>query len=113
MFSPFAINRSVVLWGANAEEFKPELWTGRADEAAATESYYMFLTFWAGPRGSIRNVFADAEFKCFLGPTIGRFEFEPDGRREVIVKAGPKMKPRGICPLRLSGSLGVNFSFSL
>ena len=99
MISPFAINRSVALWGADAEEFRPERWASREDGAAAVESNYGFLTFLAGPRGCIGNVFAKVEFKCLLAVTIGRFAFEQDGKREVVVKAGAANKPQGGIPV--------------
>ena len=37
------------------------------------------------------------EFKCLLAATIGRFGFEQDGKRELVVIAGLTEKPqRGI-----------------
>jgi len=33
VLSPFAVNRSVALWGADAEEFTPERWAGRENGA--------------------------------------------------------------------------------
>ncbi|PUU84152.1 cytochrome P450 [Tuber borchii] len=99
ILSPFAINRSVALWGADAEEFRPERWASREDGAAAVESNYGFLTFLAGPRGCIGNVFAKVELKCLLAVTIGRFEFSQDGKREVVIKAGITSKPQGGIPV--------------
>ncbi|CUS11563.1 unnamed protein product [Tuber aestivum] len=99
VISPFAINRSVALWGADAEEFKPERWAGGADGAAAVESNYGFLTFLAGPRGCIGHVFARAEFKCLLAAAVGRFEFGQDGKKELVVKAGVTAKPVGGIPV--------------
>jgi len=32
---------------------------------------------------------------CLLAAVIGRFEFEQDGKREVVVKAGLTVKPQG------------------
>ena len=48
------------------------------------ESNYGFLTFLAGFRGCIGNVFAKVEFRCLLAVMIGRFEFEQDGKGEVV-----------------------------
>jgi len=99
ILSPFAINRSVALWGADAEEFRPERWAGGEDGSATMESNYGFLSFLAGSRGFIGNVFAKVEFKCLLAVTIGRFEFSQDGKREVVVKAGAGNKPQGGIPV--------------
>jgi len=79
VLSPFAINRSVGLWGADAEEFRPKRWVSGEDEAAAVESNYRFLTFLAEPRECIENVFAKVEFRCLLAVMIGRFEFKRGG----------------------------------
>lgn len=70
------------------EEFRPEWWAGGEDGAVAVKSNDGSLTFLAGPRGFIESVFAKVVFKCLLVATIGRFEFEPDRKREVVVKAG-------------------------
>ena len=97
VLSPFAINRCMALQGADAEEFRPEQWAGEEDGAAAIESNYRFLTFLAGLRGCIRNMFAKVEFKSLLAATISKFGFEQDKKREVAIKARLKVKPqRGI-----------------
>jgi len=67
------------------------------DEAIAVERNYGFLSFLAGSRGCIGDVFARMEFEYLLAATIRRFEFEQDGRRDVVVKAELTAKPqRGI-----------------
>ena len=43
-------NRSVALWGANAEAFGPERWAAGADGAAAVRGNYGFLAFLVGFR---------------------------------------------------------------
>lgn len=63
---PWAINRSKELWGEDAVVFRPERW-----EEGQVESNYSFMTFLAGPRGCIGNVFAKVEFKCLLAALIG------------------------------------------
>jgi len=98
VLSSFAINRSVVLWGVGAEEFRPEWWACGEDGAAVVESNYRFLTFLAGPMGCIGNVFAKVEFKCLLVVAISRFEFE-QVERELVVKAGITSKPQGGIPV--------------
>jgi len=99
VISPFAMNRSAALWGADAEEFRPERWACGEDGTATVESNYGFLTFLAGPRGCIGNVFAKVEFKCLLAAAIGKFEFEQDGKRELVVKGSITAKPRGGMPV--------------
>ena len=67
--------QNVALWSANAEEFRPERWSG-GDNGAAMESNYGFLSFLEGSRGFMGNVLAKVEFRCLLAVMIGRFEFE-------------------------------------
>lgn len=62
---PWAINHNKELWGEDADVFKPERWEGQL------ESNYSFMTFLAGPRGCIGNVFAKVEYKCLLAALIG------------------------------------------
>ncbi|KAJ6596331.1 cytochrome P450 [Mycena vulgaris] len=77
-----SINRSEVLWGPDAKEFKPERWldgdiTVRAQEL---QGYRHLLTFHDGPRTCLGKSFALAEFKAVLSVLVRNFVFElPDG----------------------------------
>jgi len=83
MFSTLAINRNVTLCGADAEELGPLLCEvrRRGRGAAALKSDYGILTSMVGPRGCVRNALAGVGFKCLLAANIGRFEFEPEGKK--------------------------------
>lgn len=48
VLSPFAIYRSVALWGAGTKEFRARLWTGGEDGPAAVGSNYRFLVSLVG-----------------------------------------------------------------
>lgn len=63
---PWAINRMKDMWGDDAAVFRPERW-----DEGQLESNYAFMTFLAGPRGCIGNVFAKIEYKCLLAALIG------------------------------------------
>lgn len=63
---PWAINRMKEMWGEDAAMFRPERW-----DEGQVESNYAFMTFLAGPRGCIGNVFAKVEYKCLLAALIG------------------------------------------
>jgi len=91
MFSTLAINRNVTLCGADAEELGPLLCEvrRRGRGAAALKSDYGILTSIVGPRGCVRNALAGVGFKCLLAANIGRFEFEPEGKKGVVVNGGP------------------------
>ncbi|KFA73136.1 hypothetical protein S40288_07502 [Stachybotrys chartarum IBT 40288] len=78
--SPWAINRNPELWGADADEFKPERWLRKSDDdktaaSGGASSNYAYLTFLHGPRSCIGQSFAKAEFACLVAAWVGRFEF--------------------------------------
>ena len=52
VLSPFAINRSVALWGANSEMLSPKRWPGGEDEVAPVGSNCGFLSFLERPKGA-------------------------------------------------------------
>ncbi|RYP72197.1 hypothetical protein DL771_004327 [Monosporascus sp. 5C6A] len=117
VLAPWATNRDPALWGADADEFRPERWLqgqaraaddrdnqdGAADgkkhgSGGGASSNYAFLTFLHGPRSCIGQAFARAEFACLLACWAGRFEFalrdeaERD-ERNIAIKAGATAKP--------------------
>jgi len=97
---PWAINKSVEMWGDDALEFNPERWLkeeGKGASGGAT-SNYAFMTFLAGPRGCIGRKFAEAEFACLLASWVGRFKMElgDEGVRDekkLDIKGGITAKP--------------------
>ena len=81
MIVPWAVNRSVELWGADAGRFDPGRWLPRfeGDKGAASghaASNYAFMTFFHGPRSCIGQGYAKAEFACLVAAWVGRFRFE-------------------------------------
>lgn len=103
ILSPWAVNTSTQLWGADAHEFKPERWLdadGKANNKGGAESNFAFLTFLHGPRSCIGQKFAQAEFACLLAAWVGRFEtdFEegsPLRTGEPEIGGGITGKPKG------------------
>lgn len=103
MLSPYAVNTSTALWGADAHEFKPERWLdadGTANNKGGADSNFAFLTFLHGPRSCIGQRFAQAEFACLLAAWVGRFETEfeegsPLREGEPDIGEGITGKPRG------------------
>ena len=67
-----AINRSEDICGADAKEFRPERWFGKAGDkdgglppkARAFQGYHHLLYFLDGPRICLGRLFAVAEFKA-------------------------------------------------
>ncbi|XXG98859.1 hypothetical protein Hte_005189 [Hypoxylon texense] len=91
LISPWVINRSTALWGANAAEFRPERWIGedgRPNNTGGANSNYEFLSFLHGPRACIGQNFAKAELRCLLAAMIARFEWQLDMDEKDVVPGG-------------------------
>ncbi|KAK0656401.1 cytochrome P450 4A12A [Cercophora newfieldiana] len=85
VITPWAINKSVEMWGEDALEFTPERWMdgpGKKAASGGASSNYAFMTFLAGPRGCIGRGFAEAEFKCLLASWVGRFRMALENEEE-------------------------------
>ncbi|GAA6058942.1 hypothetical protein JCM10212_002894 [Sporobolomyces blumeae] len=74
-----AVNRSKEVFGADADEFRPERWLG--DKAHKIDGkvgvWASMLTFLAGPRSCIGYRFALLEVKAILATLIDAFEILP------------------------------------
>ncbi|KAI0712911.1 cytochrome P450 [Fomitopsis betulina] len=84
-----AINRSQDIWGADANEFKPERWmSGSVPEAAhhIPGVWGNLLTFLGGSRACIGYRFSLVEMKALLFMLIRAFEFELALPKEAITK---------------------------
>ncbi|KAK0703812.1 cytochrome P450 [Lasiosphaeria miniovina] len=101
--APWAVNKSVAIWGSDAGEFNPERWMPKfdGDKRAASggaTTNYAFLTFLHGPRSCIGQSFAKAEFACLLAAWVGRFSFELHNEADrdeskIDIKGGITSKP--------------------
>jgi cytochrome P450 len=106
--SPWAINRSPLLWGCQAAEFVPERWidpsTGKANNTGGVRSNYSNLTFLHGPRSCIGEKFAKTELKALIAVLVGTFEMEMADKDEVPIAGGAiTAKPTNGMQLRLKG----------
>ena len=89
MISPWAINRSPLIWGKDAGEFIPERWLGEGNaQTGGQSSNYSQLTFLHGARSCIGQGFAKAELKCLAAALVGRFEIEMADPNLVVYPAG-------------------------
>ncbi|KAJ7065714.1 cytochrome P450 [Mycena amicta] len=98
-----AVNTDKEIWGADAEEFRPERWE---DIPAAVSSipgvYANLLTFLGGPHSCIGFRFSLAEFKATLFTLLRAFEFSniediggtSTGLQKPMVRTQPE---RGSC----------------
>ncbi|KAL1880528.1 hypothetical protein VTK73DRAFT_5728 [Phialemonium thermophilum] len=129
---PWAVNKSIELWGDDARRFDPERWLRPANRrqekdlssrgggekvdaagghsssssigSGGATSNYAFMTFLHGPRSCIGAGFARAEFACLLAAWVGRFEFTLKNQEEMDEK---NMKIKGLVTSRPADGLYV------
>lgn len=73
-YAPYSMGRMTYLWGADAEEFKPERWL--KDGIFQPESPFKFTAFQAGPRICIGKDFAYMQMKIVAAVLVRFFKFE-------------------------------------
>ncbi|EJD37740.1 cytochrome P450 [Auricularia subglabra TFB-10046 SS5] len=90
------INRSKAIWGADADEFRPERWERPPAEASALPGITPnLMTFLGGPRSCVGHRFAVAEMKAFLFHIVRGFEFElAVPRSELWTRTGAILRPQ-------------------
>nr|CAB3485492.1 unnamed protein product [Digitaria exilis] len=74
-YQPFPMGRMEFLWGADAEEFRPERWLDD-DGVFVPESPFKFTAFQAGPRVCLGREFAYRQMKIFAALLLSMFRFE-------------------------------------
>uniref|UniRef100_P9WEJ0 Cytochrome P450 monooxygenase claO n=1 Tax=Ampulloclitocybe clavipes TaxID=56467 RepID=CLAO_AMPCV len=90
------MNRSEVLWGKDAKEFRPERWLEPGfGENNEVQGHRHLLTFIDGPRTCLGRGFALAEFKAVLSVLIRKYAFEFPGPGGAVPKIE---KHRSILP---------------
>ncbi|KAE8451134.1 hypothetical protein EG329_004806 [Mollisiaceae sp. DMI_Dod_QoI] len=104
--SPWAINRSPLLWGKSASEFIPERWvdsgTGKPNNNGGVRSNYATLTFLHGPRSCIGEKFARLELKALMAVFVGTFLMQMADPTEIPILAGAiTSKPKNGMRLKL------------
>ncbi|KXJ85886.1 cytochrome P450 [Microdochium bolleyi] len=89
---PWAVNRSPLIWGDDATEFRPQRWInaddGKPNMHGGAGSNYHFLTFLHGPRSCIGQGFARAELRCLLATVVGEFDWTLGMDEDKVVAGG-------------------------
>ena len=104
--SIWQINRSPEVWGADAEEFRPQRWInaddGKPNRHGGAQSNYDFITFLEGPRSCIGQEFAKAEMRCLLASLVTGFTWDLEMDEAKIVPRGViTIKPENGMHLRM------------
>src|SRR5947209_12033759 len=88
----YAIHHMPSIWGADADEFKPERWFDENLTKKITN--YNYLPFLTGSRSCLGNKLALNEIKVFLAILIRNFEFhEVEGveiKKKIIFSYRPE-----------------------
>ncbi|KAH9928291.1 cytochrome P450 [Fomitopsis serialis] len=82
-----AVNRSKVIWGEDALEFRPERWDNVPEAAQKVPGTWgNMMTFLGGPRACIGYRFSLVEMKALIFTLIRAFEFELAVPQEDVVR---------------------------
>jgi cytochrome P450 len=88
VISPYAMGRSVDIWGNSALQFNPHRWIdppseekpgpspyGTLNEHGGASNHYGMLTFLKGPKGCTGERFAKAELRRIIAALVANFEW--------------------------------------
>ncbi|CAD6342320.1 unnamed protein product [Miscanthus lutarioriparius] len=101
-YQPYPMGRMEFLWGADAEEFRPERWLDD-DGVFVPESPFKFTAFQAGPRVCLGKEFAYRQMKIFAAVLLYLFRFE-------MWEANATLGYRPMLTLKMDGPLYVRAS---
>lgn len=97
---PAVIQRNPALWGADADEFRPERWDEPAGGAIDAEAY-AWVAFGHGPRACIGKALAALNFKVVMLALVRRFDLESVDRGKLpVVNPSGQLRPSGDVWLR-------------
>ena len=99
---PAMIQHNPVVWGEDADEFKPERWDSLSSEAA---SPYSLVAFNGGPRMCIGKSFATLAFKAMLIEVIRNFVIEPIDKELKFANPSLTLQPIGGLRVQVKGVL--------
>ncbi|KAF8548313.1 cytochrome P450 [Imleria badia] len=104
-----SVNRSTVIWGDDAKDFKPSRWledddghNGIPTKAREVQGHRHLLTFSDGPRNCLGKNFAVTEFKAVLSVLVKNFVFEQRDSAGTRIEMGRGFLPRP----RVAGEVG-------
>ncbi|MQL86415.1 hypothetical protein Taro_018959 [Colocasia esculenta] len=82
-YQPYPMGRMEALWGADAEEFRPERWLDE-DGKFQPESPFKFTAFQSGPRICLGKEFAYRQMKILGATLLHRFTFRLSDEKKVV-----------------------------
>ncbi|KAL3615607.1 hypothetical protein CASFOL_041268 [Castilleja foliolosa] len=98
-YQPYAMGRMKLIWGDDAEEYKPERWIDE-NGCFKPESPFKFTAFQAGPRICLGKEFAYRQMKIFSAVLLRFFVFKLSNEKQIV-------KYRTMINLHIDGGLSV------
>ncbi|SNX86849.1 related to Cytochrome P450 [Melanopsichium pennsylvanicum] len=95
-----AINMDPEIWGADADQFRPERWFDLPEKYDKT---FSMITFIAGAHACIGKTMSYLEMKATICIMVSNFKFEPVSKEQSpVMDTLITMKPQGGLPLKVS-----------
>lgn len=92
-FCAHATNHDKSLWGPDADQFNPERWMApKQSKSGGSNSNFALMTFSAGPKNCIGQLWARTELACLLAGMVGRFQIGLVDPEATEVAYGKTMK---------------------
>lgn len=99
LWCTWAMNRSTLIWGDDADEFKPERWL--VDGNFVSKPASEFPVFNGGPRTCLGKKMAESMAVQAIAALLLKFDFEPVDDRERISKNSLTLPMEGGLPCRV------------
>nr|AVZ23863.1 cytochrome P450 [Thanatephorus cucumeris] len=97
-----ASNRNKVIWGDDADEFKPSRWLGELPSEVQNSKYpgiySSMMTFGGGPHACIGFKFTQIEIKVIITKLVNSFKFEPASGTRINWESDGVVKPYAYSP---------------
>ena len=99
MWCTWAMNRSALIWGEDAEEFKPERWL--LDGVLISKPAFEYPVFNGGPRTCLGKTMAVSVAVQTIATLQAKFDFELTDKKERISKNSLTLPMQGGLPCRV------------
>ncbi|KAF7950283.1 hypothetical protein EAE96_007571 [Botrytis aclada] len=100
VWCPWAMNRSRLIWGEDADEFKPERWL--EDGAIISKTAFEYSVFNGGPRTCLGKKMAEAVAAQVIATLVVNFDFSLIDQKERISRNSLTLPMEGGLPCKVS-----------
>lgn len=103
VWCPWAMNRSKLIWGEDAADFRPERWL--EDGALISKTAFEYPVFNGGSRTCLGKKMAEVVAAQVIATLVGSFNFMPIDQKERISKNSLTLPMEGGLPCKVSNFL--------